>query len=212
MKRFLAILRRIVLIALLIWLFACAILAAVIHHTGTIDEAVPADVIIVLGAGLTNEGEPNWALSRRSEHAAELWKNGYAPMIICTGGVGRNVIIPRSEADGCREVLMREGVPDSAIILEDTSRSTEENALNTQAIMAEHGWQRAILVSDSYHVFRARYIFNSVGMDVILSPVPLEKIESPAFYAYSMVREVLALHWQVLKEAFNLPFTYVQFG
>jgi uncharacterized SAM-binding protein YcdF (DUF218 family) len=212
MKRFFALIRRITIILLPVWLLACGILAAIIHYTGTIDEAVPADVIIVLGAGLTNDGRPNWALSRRSEHAAELWKNGYAETIICTGGVGRNVINGRSEADGCREVLMREGVPQSAIVLEDTSRSTEENALNTQAIMREAGWETAILVSDSYHVFRARYIFNGVGMNVILSPVPLDKIESPAFYAYSMLREVLALHWQIFKETFELPFTYVQFG
>ena len=95
--------------------------------------------------------------------------------------------------------MMREGVPASAITLEDTSRSTEENARNARLIMVAHGWQTAILVSDSYHVFRARYIVSRVGIDVLLSPVPLEKIKSPAFFVYSMLREVIALHWQVFK-------------
>ena len=41
--------------------------------------------------------------------------------------------------------------------------------------------------------------FRSMGINVVLSPVPVAKIESPLFYAHSMVREVMALHWQVLK-------------
>jgi uncharacterized SAM-binding protein YcdF (DUF218 family) len=209
-KRFWRRVRLILLVVLIIWLLGCGLLAFMIYQTGSINEAEAADVIIVLGAGLTDDGQPNWALSRRSEHAAELWKAGFAEMIICTGGVGTRVT--RSEADGCREVLEREGVPGDAIVLEDTSRSTEENAINSKAIMEANGWQTAILVSDSYHVFRASYIFSSVGIDVLLSPVPIEKIESPSFYAYSLVREVLALQWHVFKEFFHLPVTYVRFG
>lgn len=207
MKR---ILRRIVFLVLLIWFFVCSVLAGMIYYTGTVDEATASDVIIVLGAGMTRDGRPNWALRQRSEHAAELWKIGYAPMVICTGGVGRNTT--RSEADGCREVLEREGVPRSAILLEDTSRSTEENALNSRAIMDAEGWENAIIVSDSYHVFRARHIFERAGIEVVLSPVPMERMQRPWFYVYSMFRELAALHWQLFKETFNLPFTYVQFG
>ncbi|WP_157899044.1 YdcF family protein [Luteitalea pratensis] len=199
MKRFLLLLRRIALVALVMWLSACGLLLVIIHYTGTRDEAVRSDLIIVLGAALTDEGKPYKALSRRSEHAAELWKMGYAAMILCTGGIGRSVRIPRSEADGCREVVMREGVPRTAIVLEERSRSTEEQVRNTRDIMVKHGWRRAILVSDSYHVFRARRIFSSMGIHVALSPVPAAKIESPLFYVFSMIREVLALHEQVLK-------------
>jgi uncharacterized SAM-binding protein YcdF (DUF218 family) len=173
------------------------VLAALIYRTGTIDEARPSNVIIVLGAALTDDGQPNKALRRRSEHAALLWQAGYAGSIICTGGVGRN--LTRSEADGCRDVLTRAGVPDRAIVLENTSHSTEENARNAQSIMRAHGWRTAILVSDSYHVFRARYIFSRLGIDVVLSPVPLARIDGHAFYVYSVVRELMALQRQVLK-------------
>jgi uncharacterized SAM-binding protein YcdF (DUF218 family) len=209
-KRFWRRMRFLILFTIIIWLIGCGVLAFMIYRTGTIDEAEEADVIIVLGAGLTDDGQPNWALSRRSEHAAALWKAGFAETIICTGGVGTRVT--RSEADGCREVVEREGVPRSAIVLEDTSRSTEENAMNAKAIMDANGWQTAILVSDSYHVFRARYIFTSFGIELVLSPVPIDKIESPSFYAYSLVREIFALHWHVVKEFFRLPVTYVRFG
>ena len=69
---------------------------------------------------------------------------------------------------------------------------------NIRTIMAEQGWTRATLVSDSYHVFRARYIVRRMGFDVALSPVPASTI-GPAFYVYSVVREVAALHRQVFR-------------
>ena len=199
MKRYFRLFRRLTLVLLVVWLAACGLLAAIIHHTGTIDGSVRSDVIVVLGAALTREGEPYRALIRRSEHAALLWKNGRAEMVMCTGGIGSHVRVPRSEADGCREILMREGVPRTAIVLEDTSRNTEEQARSIHGIMVGHGWKHATLVSDSYHVFRARYIARGMGIDVVLSPVPSAKIESPAFYVFSIVREVMAMHRQVLK-------------
>jgi len=190
--------RRLVLVLLATWLGACALLAAAIFYTGTIDAAVRSDVIIVLGAALTRDGKPYLALTRRSEHAAVLWKKGFAGTIICTGGIGPQQRVPRSEADGCREILMRDGVPRTAIVLEDTSQSTDEQARNTRDIMAAHGWKSAILVSDSYHVFRARYLVRRVGIDVSLSPVPVTAT-GPVFYVASLVREIMALHQQVFK-------------
>ena len=76
---------------------------------------------------------------------------------------------------------MRAGVPATAIVLEDTSRNTEEQALRIHEIMAARGWKHATLVSDSYHVFRARYIASGMGIDVVLSPVPAAQVPSPRF-------------------------------
>jgi uncharacterized SAM-binding protein YcdF (DUF218 family) len=199
MKRNFLWLRRIVLALCVSWLGACGALATIIHHTGTVDQSAPSDVIVVLGAALSRDGTPYKALSRRSEHAAQLWKQGRAGMVMCTGGIGSHVRVPRSEADGCREILVRAGVPATAIVLEDTSRNTEAQARRIHDIMVRHGWTRATLVSDSYHVFRARYIARAVGIDVLLSPVPASYIDSPAFYVTSLMREVAAMHRQVVR-------------
>lgn len=180
--------------ALLLWLGACLALAAIVVWTGTRDEAGRADVIIVLGAALSRDGTPYKALTRRSQHAARVWKDGRAPVIVCSGGVGPNQT--RSEADGCREVLMRSGVPRDAIVLEERSRTTEENARFSKAIMEGRGWRTAIVVSDSYHVFRAGRLMARAGLDVRLSPVPATQVGSPLFYVLSVVREVGALQWQ----------------
>ena len=157
MTRVLRLVFRVAVCGLAVWLCACVVLAAIVYRTGTIDEARDADVIIVLGAALKSDGRPNKALSRRSRHAAALWKAGHAASIICTGGVGPG--LARSEADGCREVATGAGVPAGAILLEEASHSTEENASNARSIMDAHGWQTAIVVSDSYHVARARRVF-----------------------------------------------------
>ena len=199
MKRYVVLLARIGLALLVTWLGVCVLLAAIILRTGWTDEQGHSDVIIVLGAALTRDGKPYKALIRRSEHAADLWKKGRAPMILCTGGIGPHVQVPRSEADGCREILMRDGVPRSAILFEDKSESTEEQMIRARQIMAAHGWTIATLVSDSYHMFRARHFARSAGLDVVLSPVPASKIDGPAPYVCALVREVMGLHWLVLK-------------
>lgn len=195
------------LFGFVLWLLIVFALIGMIHYTGTVDEPESADAIIVLGAGLSRSGRPGWALTRRSSLGAELWHQGFASNIICTGGYGENQT--RSEADACREVLNRRGVPSSAIVLEERSRSTEENAIYSKEIMQENGWQTALIVSDSYHVFRARYIFSHEGIGVSLSPVSAELIEGRPTYIYSMLREIVALHWQVLKYTFNIDITHI---
>lgn len=188
------------LVAALMATWACVsiVLAALVVYVGTVDAPVPSDVIVVLGAALNRDGTPYRALTRRAEHAARLWSRGLAGRVICTGGIGAHVQVPRSEADGCREVLMRSGVPRSVILLEETSRTTDENARQARQVMQRHGWRRAIVVSDSYHVLRARYLFVRAGIDAVTSPVPAAQVGSPLFYVMSVVREVAALQWQMV--------------
>jgi uncharacterized SAM-binding protein YcdF (DUF218 family) len=164
-------------------------------------------VIIVLGAGLRPDNTPGPALTRRSLHAAHLWQQGLAPVIICTGGKPGNRTRP--ESDACAELLIADGVPAGAILQEDASRSTEENALYAKTLLDAHGWKTAILVSDGYHLFRAQHLFSNQDIPVYTSPVT-EAAPTTLEYAVFVGREIVALHWQVLKELFNIPITYVQ--
>ncbi len=198
---------RAVAFILLLWLWQVAVVVVVINTYGSVDRAQAADVIIVLGAGLRRDNTPGPALTRRTLHAAHLWQQGLAPVIICTGGKPGNRT--RAEADACAELLRGEGVPAEAILLDDQSRSTEENALYTKAILEEQGWHTAIIVSDGYHLFRANHLFVNQGIQVYTSPVT-EGQPSMFEYAVFVGREIVALHWQLVKEVFNLPITYVQ--
>jgi uncharacterized SAM-binding protein YcdF (DUF218 family) len=198
---------RIVRVVLLIWLVIVSVLVGLIHHYGTTDAAQTADVIVVLGAGVTRNGNPGSALYRRTMHAGELWQQNKAPYILCTGAQAPNR--PNSEAEACRNTLLQHGVPAAAILMETNSRSTEENAIYARDMLQARGWHNAILVTDSYHMFRATLIFTSRGVDVQSSPVPNGQIRDRIFYLASIGREVVALHWQLFKDALNLPVTQV---
>ncbi|MCU0511632.1 MAG: YdcF family protein [Anaerolineae bacterium] len=198
---------RVLLWLMALWLVFCVCLMAWVYAYGRAGRPQPADVIIVLGAGLRADGSPGFALTRRAEHAADLWRQGYAPRLICTGAQAYRR--PRSEAAACAEILRRQGVPETAIVLETRSRSTQENALYARQVMQSQGWQTAIIVTDSYHLFRAHLIFQREGLTFSESGVPPERVRDPFFYAHSLAREVVALHWLLFVWLFNLSVTYV---
>ena len=196
---------RFLLVTLAVWMVVIAGLTLLVILYGQVDNRRPSDVIVVLGAGLRRDNQPNLALIRRSEQGAVLYHEGVAPFIICSGGYAQNRT--RSEADACREILESNGVPRSAIVMEDRSRSTEENAIYTREIMQTRGWSTAVIVSDGYHMLRAQWIFTDYGIDIVTSPAPTRPRLST--FVTSVAREIVALHWQVFKQIFNLPYTYV---
>ncbi|NLX09851.1 MAG: YdcF family protein [Chloroflexi bacterium] len=176
-------------------------LAIVIMRYGVVDRAVPADVIVVLGGG--RDGT-----ARRTLHASALYDKGYAPYIVCSGGTGSRY--GPSEAARCARWAERQGVPSNRIILEEISLSTEENAIETAAIMRARGWDTAIVVSDDYHLWRANLLFEAEGVTVYTSPAQhtdytIERGEK----AKGLLREIAATGWYVAKSLLGLPYTRV---
>ena len=206
-RRISSLLKRALLFLICAFLLYFVIFIAVIHHTGTIDTAKESDVIIVLGAGLLRDGRPGWALTRRSLQGADLWRKGMASYVLCTGGQAETY--PRSEAAACRELLLTAGLPTGAILMEEQSRSTEENAIFSRGILDEMEFDDVLLVSDSYHMLRATWLFQLQGINSTSSPVPSNRIRDPLSYPYSLLREFLAFHWHFLKEAFHIPLTHL---
>ena len=191
--------------ALAIVFLAVLLPAAVIHIYGRIDHATEAaDVIVVLGAGLERGNSPGRALTRRAQQAAMLYARGVAQWVICTGGIGAGR--SRSEADACRDLLQLRGVPEQSILLEDSSRSTEENALRSKVLMAARGWQSAVVVSDGYHLLRARWLFERIGQPVSTSPAADPPL---AWHVPYILREVGAFYWLSLRFLLNLPETLI---
>lgn len=192
-------------IIFILWLLAALGLGVAVYTEGRNDQAEPSDVIVVLGSGLRRDSTPGPALYRRTARAAELYQQGIAPHIICTGGFTAGHV--RSEADACAELLREHGVPESAITLEERSRSTIENAAYTREIMDANGWQTAVVVSDGYHLLRAGWIFRDAGIQTVTSPADSDP--PPYSLLVALAREVAALHLQALITLFNLPITYV---
>ncbi len=185
--------RRIVLVALGVWLIAEIILIFAIYIYGRTNDAQSSDVIILLGP----------PLERRVTHTLELWRHGFAPFILCTGGAYEH-LPTLTQAQDCYDQLTAAGVPSHAVVLEDASLSTEENAIYAREIMNAHGWQTGILVSDATHLLRAQWLFSRYGMETFVSPVMFSD-----GYWQALGREVIAFHWQLVKDIFRLPITHI---
>jgi len=94
----------------------------------------------------------------RADTAITLWKAGWAPMIVFSGAA----IDPESvsSAEIMRREALRQGVPESAVLVEGASTTTEENAAEVAKLMAARKLRSAILVTSPYHQRRAAFEFH----------------------------------------------------
>lgn len=146
------------------------------------------DALVVPGAKVLEGGRASATLVRRTEHAVALWQSGVAPRIVLTGGIGEH---PPSEAVAAARVARSLGVPDDALLLEEQSTSTDENAAWTARA---HPLRRVVVVTDDYHVFRARRVFARHFEAVSAVGVP-----TPWPFGLRMaLREVWVIAWYAL--------------
>src|SRR5450631_490660 len=108
------------------------------------DQADHADAIAVFGAA-EYDGKPSPVFKARLDHAEALYNKGIAPLIITLGGDGGDQY---SEGAVGRDYLIGSGVPESDIIAETRSTSTEESARRVAAIARTNGIHKLVVVSD----------------------------------------------------------------
>ena len=116
----------------------------------------PFDALIVPGCAVRADGSPSAALYRRTQHAVRLWNDGFAPRLILTGGIGTH---PPSEASVAATIARQEGVPATALLLEDRSISTAENALFAAQLQPDARNWSVLVVTDGYHCWRCAHLF-----------------------------------------------------
>jgi uncharacterized SAM-binding protein YcdF (DUF218 family) len=174
-----------------------------IDRAGRWDAATSADVIVVLGARVEGDGSPGPDLASRAAHAVGVWRAGYAPNIICTGGFKNERL---SAAAVCRRLAIQEGVPAARIFLGDGTTNTAEDAQAASRVMAEYGWRTAIVVSHPLHIFRARWLLQRTGVTAVGSPTStqVDRI-APALRLWYTIREAGAIVATVLDERGWLP-------
>ena len=138
-----------------------------IERQSLLDEAQPADVILVLGAA-EYSGRPSPVLRARLDHALELFNQRLAPRILTTGGAGGDPVY--TEGGVGRSYLMSRGVPSESIIVENEGESTVESTALAGEIMRRMGLQSAIVVSDGYHIYRVKKMLQFRGLTAYGSP------------------------------------------
>jgi len=130
------------------------------------------DIMIVPGADIQDDATVGPTTYWRTVYAERIWHEGGWREVVVTGG--------GQLATGMRDFLIQYGVPATAIVLENGSTTTRQNALYTEKIL--HGAAGAkVLVTSDYHMYRAVRTFRRAGLDVQPRPIPdmIKRISSP---------------------------------
>ena len=131
------------------------------------DEKQEADVAIVLGAA-TYSDEVSPVYRERLNQGIRLYNDGYVDTLIVTGGYGAGN--GHSDAYTAKQYVVSQGIPEEAILMEETSSITQENLENAKVIMEENGMENAIIVSDPLHMKRAMLLAKDAGIEGHSSP------------------------------------------
>lgn len=138
-----------------------------------IDQAKPAESIVVLGAA-QYDGRPSPVLRARLDHGIDLWNRGMGKVLVLTGGRGAGDTT--SEAEAGRAYARKHGVPDTVILLENKGRTTRESMLGVAQLLQDRGIKTAILVSDPFHMLRLSIIGRRFGLTPYTSPTQTSPI------------------------------------
>jgi uncharacterized SAM-binding protein YcdF (DUF218 family) len=145
-----------------------------IRRQSTVDEAQPADVILVLGAA-EYRGRPSPVLEARLNHALFLYHQNMAPRILTTGGKGGDPTF--TEGEVAHAYLSHHEVPSEAILVESEGETTVHSIAAAAEIMRRMNLKSCIVVSDGYHIYRVKKMLETMGMQAYGSPRPERMVE-----------------------------------
>jgi uncharacterized SAM-binding protein YcdF (DUF218 family) len=164
------------------------------HHDDA-SEIDTADLIVVLGAA-QYDGEPSPVFAGRLDHAALLFGQSRAPMVVVVGGNRPGDL--STEAEAGRDYLIAQGLPTSSVAAEPLGNTTY------QSLRALSGWMRqrqlhsAFLVSDPWHNLRIERMAADLGFEGHASATWTSAARSEETRLGGYVRETFAyLYYRV---------------
>ena len=193
------------------WLYLCSTSLFADYLMATLEDDYPpralsateqAGAIVLLGGAMRGDTHMGSRadLNQQADrlvHAVALYKAGKAPLLLLTGGGPPGV---RTEAEQMRDLLEIMGVPPGAMLLEEASRDTYQNALYSAAMLRQRGIDKVLLVTSAFHMRRATQLFAFQGLEVIPAPTDYQRLAGspvlPSFVplAGNLVRSTYSLH------------------
>lgn len=137
----------------LVWLVAVVVVLIVAvplfigWYLSPQDPLAKTDAIVVISGG-DNDA--------RIAKGVQLYKEGWAPALVFSGAAASGNV---SNAKAMERIALRDGVPVSAMLIEENSKTTEENAQFTAELLKQNGIKSFILVTSPYHQRRAYELF-----------------------------------------------------
>lgn len=186
--------RRSVWAVALAWLLVVGMVAAVAAPVVVLFDVVSSarsydtdrtDAIAVLGAS-QYWGTPSPVFENRLDHAAELWDQGIAPVIITVGGKIDGDIT--TEAEAGRNYLIERGVPADQVIAVPGGSDTVESIEMVRDVLVARDADSVTLVSDRVHLARSKAVARALGFDAYVSGRAFE--DGSSFVPERVVREV----------------------
>lgn len=141
--------------------------ALAIWWTARQDARPHSDAIVVLGSAQYN-GRPSSIFAARLEHAQTLYKQGVAPVVVTVGG--KKAGDQFTEAEAGRDYLARAGIPADHLLAVPEGVDTLQSMREVAAVFRQHGWKKAVLVTDPWHVMRAQKMADDAGIQAASSP------------------------------------------
>lgn len=181
------------------------VLAAVILvASGWSDHPAPADIGLVLGNTVAADERPSPRLRARLDAAVRLRQQGVFDPVIVSGGVDP---AGHDEAAAMRDYLVEQGVPPTAIIMDNQGADTYASARQTVRTMRERGWSRVCVVSQYFHVPRARLALARFGA-LGVSSGSARFVEWRDLY--SIPREAVGYVWYAVRDYRDASYTAAQ--
>ncbi len=184
--------RRLVSLVVLVAVVYLAVTFVQVGLASRRDGARPADAIVVFGAAQYN-GEPSPVLKARLDHAAELYDQRIAAVVVVTGGSQPGDESNQSEARASADYLTgQKGVPAKNILWETASRNSWEQLASAANELRQRGMDRVVLVSDPFHAARIQAMADELELEATVSPTRTSRISGGTELKH-MARETVAV-------------------
>ncbi len=169
------------------------------QHPAVLIENIPdSECIIVLGGAVEPVRWPRLEVdlsdaADRVFKAASLYKAGKGKVVIVAGGNLPWSAYEQTEAQAIRILLVRHGVSESDILIEEKSRNTRENALYTKVLVKQAACEKPLLVTSAAHMTRALATFKRVGLDVFPVSTDVRVVYPPVMTVFDFLPDAKAL-------------------
>jgi len=188
MKRTFAFIK-LVFVILIVWFLAHSIYIVI---DGLIDKNTKADIGIVLGNKVNEDGTLSERLKARLDKSIELYNQKRIIIIIVSGGLGKEGFW---EGNKMQEYLIKSKIPPDNVLIDNYGNDTEKTVENSIRMMDSLNFKSAITVSQYFHQTRTKKLFRNKGFDNIESASP-NYFEIRDFY--SIFREFVAYYKETM--------------
>lgn len=158
------------------------------------------DCIVVLGCGVRPDGQPSDMLADRIAQGVALYEKGASPELLMSGDHSRS---DYDEVNTMRNVAVEAGVPADDVFMDHAGFSTYESMYRARDVF---GAKRIVIVSQKYHLYRALYVAERLGLDAYGVAADLRPY---AGQEAREVREILARVKDFLTAIVQPPPTYL---